>query len=70
MDGQSLTVADLVAVARGGEPVELTVAARAHMLACRAIVGEVLEPPAGSIYGFTTGVGVRRGAPVAPSAAR
>ena len=28
---------------------------------------EVLEPPAGSIYGFTTGVGVRRGVTVAPS---
>ena len=70
LDGRSLTVADLVAVARDGEPVELTAAARAHMLACRAIVDEALQPPAGPIYGFTTGVGVRRGVTVASAEQR
>jgi histidine ammonia-lyase len=56
LDGRSLTIADVVAVARGGATVTLAHAARTHMLATRRTV----ESAAGSgaaVYGVNTGFG-------------
>ena len=67
LDGESLTAAQVVAVARAGARVELAPAARARMAECRQIVHEALAAAAEPIYGFTTGVGVRRRVAVSAS---
>jgi histidine ammonia-lyase len=59
LDGRSLTVDEVVRVARGGEPVELAAAAIERMAASRAVVERVLER-GDEVYGLTTGVGVRK----------
>lgn len=59
LTGASLTLADVVAVARDGEPVELAAAALERMQAARAVVERVLDT-GGTAYGVTTGVGVRK----------
>jgi histidine ammonia-lyase len=59
LNGSDLTVTQVVAVARHGEPVALTPEALAAMRRSRAIVQDVLaggEP----VYGLTTGVGERK----------
>jgi histidine ammonia-lyase len=59
LNGSDLTVTQVVAVARHGEPVALTPEAIAGMRRSRAVVQEVLaggEP----VYGLTTGVGERK----------
>jgi histidine ammonia-lyase len=59
VNGSDLSVTDVVAVARGGDQVELDPAARDRMTAARAVVEEVLrsgEP----VYGLTTGVAERK----------
>jgi histidine ammonia-lyase len=60
LDGNHLTLPQLVTVARDGATVELEPAARAHMQRCRDVVEEVLAGGTAQVYGFTTGVGVRR----------
>ena len=59
LTGRDLTLADVVAVARGGEPVELAEEALAAMAAASALaagVAELGEP----VYGLTTGLGVQK----------
>jgi histidine ammonia-lyase len=59
LNGSDLTVTQVVAVARHGEPVALTPEAIAGMRISRAVVQDVLaggEP----VYGLTTGVGERK----------
>ena len=60
LDGNGLGFDDVLAVARAGEPAAVAPAARVVMEECRAIVHEVLAATTTPIYGFTTGVGVRR----------
>jgi histidine ammonia-lyase len=56
VDGSSLTVAQVVAVARGREPVALAAGVAERMAASRAVVERVLarDDP---VYGMTTGLG-------------
>jgi histidine ammonia-lyase len=59
LNGSDLTVTQVVAVARHGEPVALTPEAIAGMRRARAVIEDVLasgEP----VYGLTTGVGERK----------
>lgn len=59
LDGQSLTAADVVAVARGaGTEVRLAPTARARLAEMRAYIErEWMRPDAPPIYGFNTGLG-------------
>lgn len=69
LTGGSLTLGEVVRVARGGVRVEVTAQARDRMHARRAIVEEVAA--AGTpAYGVTTGVGMRRDAAVTADDAR
>ena len=55
IDGVGVSVADVVAVARGGEEIRMSDAAVARMAASRSIVAELAEgEPA---YGISTGFG-------------
>lgn len=56
LDGRSLTIADVHAVADGGARVALAVAARDRMMGTRAIV-ERLAEAGEAVYGVTTGFG-------------
>lgn len=56
LDGESLTSAEMVAVARGGAGVALSVAALERMAASRARVERVLAR-GDAVYGMTTGLG-------------
>jgi histidine ammonia-lyase len=59
VDGSSLDVGDVVAVAREGARVEVAPAALERMAATRALVARVVLR-GDSVYGLTTGVGVRK----------
>jgi histidine ammonia-lyase len=59
LDGLSLTVDEVVRVARAGEPVELAADALERMRAARAVVERAVER-GDRVYGLTTGVGVRK----------
>ena len=59
LDGERLTLADVVRVARGGERVEVTADALARVQAARDVV-ERSVGRADGVYGVTTGVGVRK----------
>jgi len=63
LTGTSLTLDDVVRVARHGEPVELASGAIVEMRASRAVIEETMRSGAPA-YGVTTGVGMRRGAGV------
>jgi histidine ammonia-lyase len=63
LDGSSLTAEELVRVAREREQVELAPAAVAGMRAARELVERVIER-GDTVYGLTTGVGVRKRVPV------
>lgn len=56
IDGRSLRIADVVAVARGHARVEMTDAARAQMTTSNAIVNRIVERN-DVVYGVTTGFG-------------
>jgi histidine ammonia-lyase len=60
VDGRSLTLGDLLQVARERAPVALAPAAVEQMSATRALVDRLLEDDGTEVYGFTTGVGVRK----------
>jgi histidine ammonia-lyase len=68
LTGRDLTRAQLIRVARGGEPVTLDPAAIATMAASRAIVERSLER-ADPVYGLSTAVGVLKRVPVSGSEA-
>jgi histidine ammonia-lyase len=59
VDGSSLEVGDVVAVARAGARVEVAPAALERMAETRALVERVVKR-GDSVYGLTTGVGVRK----------
>lgn len=59
LDGASLTTDELVRVAREREPVELAPAAVAGMRSSRDLVERVIDR-GDTVYGLTTGVGVRK----------
>ncbi|HET8968727.1 MAG TPA: aromatic amino acid ammonia-lyase, partial [Gaiellaceae bacterium] len=59
LTGLDLTLAEVVRVARGGEIVELAPAAIGRMRASREVVESALAR-GDSIYGFSTGVGMRK----------
>ena len=59
VDGTSLTLAELVRVARGGARVELAASADARIRAGRELVERALVR-GDAVYGLTTGVGVRK----------
>jgi histidine ammonia-lyase len=59
LTGMDLTVEEVVRIAREAEPVELAPSAVERMSASRAVVDEVVERGE-EIYGFTTGVGMRK----------
>lgn len=66
LDGRSLTIADVVAVARHGARVTLSPAAREAMLATRAIV-EAAAASGEAVYGVTTGFGRLSDVAIEPS---
>ncbi|HXV58097.1 MAG TPA: aromatic amino acid lyase [Gaiellaceae bacterium] len=68
LDGESLALADLVAVAREGARVELSQEAAARMRRTRAVVERALER-GDAVYGTTTGVGARKKVAVPPEEA-
>ena len=57
IDGNSLTIADIVAVARRAEPVGLASEARQRMLTSRAWVDQMVAASA-PVYGINTGFGI------------
>ena len=59
VDGSSLDVGDVVAVARAGARVEVAPSAIERMARTRALVERVVQR-GDSVYGLTTGVGVRK----------
>ena len=59
LDGASLTLADVIQVARDGERVELAPAAVERMQEARAVVERALER-GDAVYGLSTGVGARK----------
>jgi histidine ammonia-lyase len=59
LTGSSLTIEEVVRVARGGEGVEVAPAALERMRAARAVVERAVAEGA-EAYGVTTGVGVRK----------
>jgi len=69
LDGGSLTIEDLAAVAQGGPRVELAPLARGRMERARSVVEETLatEEP---VYGLTTGLAERKRSRLAPSTRR
>lgn len=69
LTGASLTLDQVVGVARNGELVEIADAALQEMRARRAIV-ERASAEGAAVYGVTTGVGMRRDAPVEADSAR
>jgi histidine ammonia-lyase len=68
LTGDALTLEDVVAVARGHARVKLAPAAVEAMRRTRAVVERALER-GDSVYGLTTGVGVKKAARVEPAAA-
>jgi histidine ammonia-lyase len=68
LDGEHLTLAEVVRVARGGERVEVAADALERVRAACAVVERAAEGADG-VYGVTTGVGVRKRTRVDPSEA-
>jgi histidine ammonia-lyase len=66
LDGERLTLGDVVRVARGGERVEVAADAIARVQAARDVVERAVARSDGvGVYGVTTGVGVRKRVSVA-----
>src|SRR5271166_174520 len=64
LDGTSLTIDDVAAVAFGSAPVSITKDARARMRVARAVV-EAASARGEPVYGLTTGVAERKRVAVA-----
>jgi histidine ammonia-lyase len=69
LTGSTLTLEEVVRIARGGEKVEIAPSAEARMREHRAVV-EGASAEGTPTYGVTTGVGMRRGASVDSADAR
>lgn len=63
--GRGLTIADVVAVARGRARVVLAAEARARVVAARAVVDRLATSDT-AIYGVNTALGANTGKPIAP----
>ncbi len=57
VDGEGLTIEDVLAVARSGRPVALAPAAREQVQRCRAWVDQVIAEGEQVVYGLNTGFG-------------
>ena len=66
LTGADLTIAAVVAVARAGNPVALSNAARARVTAARAVVEQIAQIGT-PVYGLTTALGANTGRAVAPA---
>ena len=64
LDGPGVTIADVVAVARDREPVELTEAALGRMAGSRRVVDELASGTA--VYGISTGFGALANTQIPP----
>ncbi|MBI3538715.1 MAG: histidine ammonia-lyase [Candidatus Eisenbacteria bacterium] len=69
LGARSLTLADVVAVARDGAPVTLAAGARRSMVAARAVIERVAAGTA-AVYGVNTGFGVLKDQVIAPEQIR
>ncbi|HLB48552.1 MAG TPA: aromatic amino acid lyase, partial [Anaerolineales bacterium] len=67
LDGHSLTIADVVSVAREGGTVALAPEARQRVAQSRAYVESLLTPDAPPVYGINTGFGIFANRPVSPA---
>ena len=65
LDGERLTIEQVVAVARDGEPVALTAGARERVAQSRALVERIVTGDV-PVYGLTTGLGHRSTIALAP----
>ncbi len=64
LDGDHLSLTDVVAIARHSRPVILSEAARPRILASRAWVDELLSRGSPTVYGINTGFGVFSNVPI------
>src|SRR5262249_13376043 len=64
--GNTLTIPDILAVARGWEPVALAAEAVERMQASRAYVESLVRPNAPPVYGINTGFGIFANQHVSP----
>ncbi len=64
LDGEHLTISDVVAIARAAHPVALASAARPRIEASRAWVDELLARGSPTVYGINTGFGVFANVPI------
>ena len=69
LDGASLTIDSLAAIAEGREEVALAPAARDRMAAAREVVEEALRSEA-AVYGLTTAVAERKSVVLGAAARR
>ncbi|HET9772802.1 MAG TPA: histidine ammonia-lyase [Acidimicrobiia bacterium] len=69
LDGSPLSVADVVAVARGGCPVTVASTTADRMAPARAVVDRIVAEGA-TVYGVTTGFGALASVKVSPAEAR
>lgn len=67
LTGNTLTIADVVTVARAGEPVALDPEAKARMAKSRAYVDGLAKPDAPPVYGINTGFGIFANRSVSPT---
>jgi histidine ammonia-lyase len=67
LTGHDLTIAQVVAVARQGQTVQLDPAAKSRMAASRAYVDSLMRPDAPAVYGINTGFGIFSNQSVSPS---
>jgi len=68
LDGRSLRLAEVAAIARSGRPVALAPEARERVAACSALLDRMIADGT-PIYGITTGFGALDGRKVAPAEA-
>jgi len=64
LDGEHLTIDDVVAIARAARPVALADSARPRLEASRAWVDELVARGAPTVYGINTGFGVFANVPI------
>ncbi len=66
LDGEHLTIEDVLAVARHGRPVRLSDAARPRIEASRAWIDELIANGRPTVYGINTGFGIFANVPIRP----
>ncbi len=66
LDGEHLTIEEVIAVSRNLHPVALSPSARPHIDASRAWVDELIARGSPTVYGINTGFGVFANVPIRP----